>query len=83
MNCLYPDCPNTSRTRGLCHGHYQTMRARMRALDSVGQQMLEQSLEGRGLLTMKGTGGTPAPDSRDAFKIASTVKGKHHPNARR
>jgi hypothetical protein len=69
MQCLYPDCPNTSRTRGLCHGHYQTMRDRVRK-----GRANEADLEARGLLTPKGTGGTKAIGS-DAFEFGSTVTG--------
>ena len=76
MVCVYPSCPNTSRTRGLCHGHYQTMRARVRALSSTSAEALEQDLQRRGLLLSKGAGGTPAPDSRNAFRRGSEVTGK-------
>jgi hypothetical protein len=70
MNCLYPECPNTSRTRGLCHGHYQTMRDRVRK-----GRASEIDLRARGLLTEKGTGGTAAKGS-DAFELGSAVNGK-------
>ena len=71
MTCVYPDCANTSRTRGLCHGHYQVMRDRVRK-----GQADEADLERRGLLTPKGTGGSPAPDHLDAFRSGSTILGR-------
>lgn len=67
--CIYPDCRNTARTRGLCHGHYQTMRDRVRR--GLAD---ERDLEQRGLLLPKGTGGSPINGS-DAFLKGSTVKG--------
>jgi len=48
--CLYPDCPNTARTRGLCHGHYQTARAYVR-----DGKATEAALQARGLMAPKGT----------------------------
>lgn len=78
--CVYPGCENTRRTRGLCHGHYQTMRTHARKVrDRDGQAAVEKyeaSLEGRRLLMPKGTGGTSAPDTLDAFKAESTVIGE-------
>ena len=71
MRCIYPNCPNTSRTRGLCHGHYQTMRDRVRKGKAD-----EADLEERGLLMPKGTGGSPAPDSANAFNLGSVVRGR-------
>lgn len=75
--CVYPDCQNTARTRGLCHGHYQAMRSRVRngAAD-------EKDLEKRGLLLPKGTGGSPTnvvrdEDGYDAFSEGSNVRGKN------
>jgi len=83
--CVYPGCPNTRRTRGLCHGHYQTMRARVRAADKDGGawtlmtgtrgDRLMADLERRGLLLPKGTGGAPAPDHLKAFELGSDVQG--------
>jgi hypothetical protein len=73
--CVYPECRNTSRTRGLCHGHYQTMRARVRSGAAD-----ETDLESRGLLLPKGTGGSPINTVRDdqgydAFSLGSKVRG--------
>lgn len=68
--CLYPGCDHTRRTRGLCHGHYQVMRSRVRA-----GRVTEEELESRGLLTAKGTGGVPASDSLRAFEAGSEVRG--------
>lgn len=49
--CIYPDCSNTVRTRGLCHGHYMTMRRLVRE-----GKITEEDLEERGFLSPKGTG---------------------------
>lgn len=73
--CVYPECKNTSRTRGLCHGHYQTMRDRVRK--GVAD---EKDLEQRGLLLPKGTGGSPTNVVKDkeglsAFEKGSKVQG--------
>lgn len=73
MTCVYPDCFNTSRTRGLCHGHYQTMRDRVRR-----GRADEADLEARGLLLPKGTGGTPV-NGHEAFDRGSRHWGKAHP----
>lgn len=75
LKCVYPDCKNTARTRGLCHGHYQTMRDRVRK--GVAD---EKDLERRGLLLPKGTGGSPVNIIRDsegrcAFTKGSTIVG--------
>lgn len=72
MQCVYPDCPNTSRTRGLCHGHYQIMRDRVRK-----GRANEGDLEQRGLLTKKGTGGTSV-NGHAAFECGSKVLGDAH-----
>jgi hypothetical protein len=74
--CVYPDCRNTARTRGLCHGHYQIMRDRVRK--GVAD---ESDLERRGLLLPKGTGGSPVntvkdSEGRDPFAKGSTVIGQ-------
>lgn len=50
-DCVYPDCTNSRRTRGLCHGHYQVMRTYVRQ-----GKVTEADLESRGLLMPKGTG---------------------------
>ena len=75
MMCLYPNCGNTSRTRGLCHGHYQVMRDRVR-----NGRVYERDLEERGLLTPKGTGGSPARDTAGAFEKGSSVQGRGRPH---
>lgn len=54
--CLYHDCFNTRRTRGLCHLHYQAARSYIR-----GGRTTEASLMERGLLTPKGAGGSHVP----------------------
>jgi hypothetical protein len=74
-HCVYPECKNSPRTRGLCHGHYQTMRDRVRK-DLAD----EKDLERRGLLLPKGTGGSPInvvkdKEGLDAFRKGSKVQG--------
>jgi hypothetical protein len=70
MRCVHPDCINTSRTRGLCHNCYQAMRAYVRA-----GKASEADLESRGLLTPKGTGGSPSP-SKAVFLLGSETIGR-------
>ncbi len=70
MKCVYPGCENTSRTRGLCHGHYQTMRSYVRRGAAN-----EGDLEDRGLLMPKGTGGSSV-NGHDAFLAGSKKKGR-------
>lgn len=63
-HCLYPECQNTARTRGLCHGHYQAARALVRrgAAD-------EDDMQARGLMAPAGTpSGFPLSGS-DLFKF--------------
>jgi len=74
--CVYPECRNTARTRGLCHGHYQTMRDRVRKGKAD-----EKDLERRGLLLPKGTGGSPVNTVRDGqgrcpFEKGSALLGR-------
>ncbi|MBT8453001.1 MAG: hypothetical protein KJO40_13615 [Deltaproteobacteria bacterium] len=74
--CVYPGCQNTRRTRGLCHGHYQTMRDRVRK--GLAD---EADLERRGLLLPKGTGGSPVITIKDSegrcpFTLGSTIVGQ-------
>lgn len=68
--CIHPSCSNSRRTRGLCHGHYQTMRAYVRAGKAT-----EADLMARGLLMAKGTGGSKVAD-HDVFLLGSKVRGK-------
>ena len=63
MKCVYPGCSNTSRTRGLCHGHYQTWRS----YERKGLALPEATLINRGLLLPKGTGGSPVTTGHDLF----------------
>lgn len=70
MRCVYPDCTNTSRTRGLCHGHYQTMRAYVRE-----GKARETDLERRGLLLPKGEGGSSV-NGHSAFLLGSAKRGR-------
>jgi hypothetical protein len=69
--CIYPGCTHTRRTRGLCHGHYSTMRsyARLGRAD-------EHDLMRRGLLLPEGTGGAKVEVGHDAFLKGSTVLGR-------
>ena len=67
--CVYPDCTNSRRTRGLCHGHYQTMRSYVR-----DEKANEPDLEARGLLLPKGQGGATVNGHRH-FLYGSTVRG--------
>lgn len=69
MTCVYPGCENSRRTRGLCHGHYQTMRAYVRAGKSDEADLME-----RGLLLPKGTGGGTV-NGHEAFLRGSDVRG--------
>ncbi len=69
-HCVYPDCTNTRRTRGLCHQHYQTMRSYVR-----DGKATEEDLQRRGLLLDKGTGGSPVHD-HSAFLLGSDAQGE-------
>ncbi len=70
LQCRYPGCTHTRRTRGLCHGHYQV------ACDRIRKGFVtESNLEARGLLLTKGTGGAYAPDLHDVFRAGSDVYG--------
>jgi len=68
-SCIYPGCHNSRRTRGLCHGHYQTMRAYVRQ-----GRADERDLEARGLLMPKGQGGGSV-NGHEAFLLGSDVRG--------
>jgi hypothetical protein len=67
--CVYPACVNTVRTRGLCHGHYQGMRAKVRA-----GKANEADLMKRRLLMPKGQGGSKI-NGLGAFDYGSRVRG--------
>lgn len=69
--CVYPDCKNTARTRGLCHAHYQGWRR----LASRGQGADEADLIERGLLLPAGEGGSPVADF-SGFQAGSKLRGK-------
>lgn len=71
MICVYPGCTNTSRTRGLCHGHYQTMRSYVRRGVADEADLME-----RRLLMPKGMGGTPAYGGHGAFVKGSKQRGR-------
>lgn len=64
QKCVYPGCEHTRRTRGLCHGHYQTMRSYVR----LGKAE-EDDLESRGLLLPKGTGGVKVTVGHSLFLL--------------
>lgn len=68
--CVYPDCWNSRRTRGLCHGHYQAARDRIRRGRVTEVELIE-----RGLLLAKGTGGSPV-NGFDAFDAGSDARGE-------
>lgn len=68
--CVYPGCSLSRRTRGLCHGHYQTMRSYVR----LGKAD-EADLQRRGLLLPQGTGGSKVTAGHGAFLLGSTVRG--------
>ena len=70
LSCVYPDCRNSRRTRGLCHQHYPTMRSYVRDGNAT-----EPDLEARGLLLAKGTGGSPVAD-HSAFRLGSDARGE-------
>ena len=69
LKCVYPGCPNTPRTRGLCHGHYQTMRSYVR-----DGKATEEDLMRRRLLLPKGEGSVPVADHK-AFLLGSKLRG--------
>lgn len=71
MKCLVPNCTSTTRTRGLCHPHYQQARGRVRAGKAT-----EEDLVRRGLMTPPGeSGSTPAVSARGIFDLGSDVRG--------
>ncbi len=69
MRCVYPGCKNSRRTRGLCHGHYQTMRSYVR-----DGKATEEDLLARGLLMPKGEGGGSVSGHR-YFLLGSDMRG--------
>ena len=78
QHCLHPECRLTSRTRGVCHGHYQTMRSYVRKAVKAGtctEAEYESDLMSRGLLLPKGTGGNPV-SGHDVFQFGSTARGR-------
>ena len=75
MQCVYRDsnrnpCWLSSRTRGLCHGHYQTMRSYVRNGEAG-----EADLVRRKLLMPKGSGGSPILTGHSSFKKGSIAIG--------
>jgi len=56
--CLFPECPNPERTRGLCHNHYQTAAKLVRT-----SQVSWEELEVSGKCTARKTGGRSTPVS--------------------
>ena len=55
VQCLYPGCKNTRRTRGLCHGHYHAARSYIRA-----GKLTELQLQRRQMMTAPGQGRAPS-----------------------
>jgi len=70
--CIYPECTQSRRTRGLCHSHYQTLH---RYLTSKPPKASEADLMSRGLLLPTGGGGSKVP-SLDGLLLGSTMRGK-------
>jgi hypothetical protein len=68
--CKYPGCTNTTRTRGLCHGHYQAMRSMVRNGTAD-----EADLVDRKLLDPPGKA-VQAGRTHDAFKLGSPAQGQ-------
>lgn len=69
ITCVHPTCQLSARTRGLCHGHYQSMRGYVRS-----GRAKEADLEARGLLLPRGTGGNKCTD-HDIFRAGDTRRG--------
>ena len=71
--CVYPRCPYSRRTRGLCHGHH----SQWRSYDRHNLAASEEDLMRRGLLLPEGTGGLgKLATGHDAFLKGSTVRGR-------
>ena len=68
--CIYPGCPITQLTRGLCAKHYMAAPRRMK-----GKRVTGKDLERRGLLLPKPKTQGLA-DELDAFRTGSKVKGE-------
>lgn len=69
IECTHPACQLSARTRGLCHGHYQSMRGYVRKGLAT-----EADLERRGLLLPKGTGGNSVSEHA-IFKLGDERRG--------
>jgi hypothetical protein len=69
--CVYPECRNTARSRGLCHAHYQGWRR----LASRGDSATDEDLIQRGLLLPSGSGGSPVADF-SGFQPESELLGR-------
>jgi hypothetical protein len=69
MHCVYPECCNTRRTRGLCHGHYQEWRRLARTDEKRGTDRCKSDadLEAEGLLLGEGTGGGSKAGKSEQF----------------
>jgi hypothetical protein len=60
IECVYPGCEHSRRTRGLCHPHYQAYRSRARNGVKAGlftEEEYDAYLVRAKLLLPKGTGG--------------------------
>lgn len=66
--CVYPGCLHTRRTRGLCHGHYQTAQAYRRAGTATDADLVRRGL-------MLPAGGRNAKLDHSALLLGSTVRG--------
>jgi len=68
--CLYPECKEFSKNRGLCKKHHSKYSRKRKALPSNQQLVLDKDLIRRGLLLPE-----PKAIEKDPFEIGSKVKG--------
>jgi hypothetical protein len=72
--CVYPGCGHTRSRGGLCHGHYQNARNKIR-----NGQADQEDLIRRGLYIVGGEGGCKITTGHDAFLFGSKVTGRAKP----
>ncbi len=63
--CTYPDCTNSRRSRGLCHGHYQAWRSHERK----GTAAPEADLVAAGVILPADVKGGSPVNGHSAFKL--------------